>query len=251
MKKFKILSAFVVLGCLISGCGCNKANEETYSKAVSTYTNSDAISFSRLEIVSTKGQDTELRKMINAKFIFNSDNNVSKMQYSRSDKETGQIGSATQPKTTTYYYSSNDGHVYTYIKPDETQFERYKEAVASYEDKFNVNTCEDNDKDCALLTRTNIAPIFNLNEVSDFNITGDGVATFKAVCPSFEHCSSNSEVLEYRVELNNDGNIGIVEYQIVNGDTTYSIKYVFDGYGSNNVKITFPEDLKNYPLLKK
>ena len=76
MKKTKFLSLIGVLAFIVGGCSCSRINEETYEKAVSIYKSSDALSFSRLEIISKKGETTYSRKKTDAKFIFDSKRNV-------------------------------------------------------------------------------------------------------------------------------------------------------------------------------
>ena len=100
-----------------------------------------------------------------------------------------------------------------------------------------------------LLIVGNLAPIFNLNEVSEFRIDendGGAIAQFKTTCPSYEHCLNNSQMIDYVVEIDTNGNIASISYDIVNTDVTYSIKYTFFGYGSNNVNIDFPTNLESY-----
>lgn len=235
-----------MLICLISGCGCNKISEENYQGAVSTFKNTDGLSFSRLEIIRKKGETTYERKKTDAKYVFDSGKNVKFMQYAKTEGEGNNSGGVSIKKTTKYYYNIDDSYFYVHSIVGESELNRYKEVASSYNEKFNVNVCDDIDKDCLLLVSTNLAPVFNLNEVSDFSINDDGVATFNAICPSFEHCSGNSQVLEYVVTLDDDGNIGFIEYEIENGDLIYSIKYSFDGYGSNNVSVNFPSDLESY-----
>jgi hypothetical protein len=69
---------------------------------------------------------------------------------------------------------------------------------------------------------------------------------FYAVCPSYEKCAGSSEIIEYNYVIGNNGTIESIAYDIVNDDTTYSIRYTFYGYGSNNVKIELPSDLESY-----
>jgi len=68
----------------------------------------------------------------------------------------------------------------------------------------------------------------------------------KGTCPNYEHCESSSQMIDYVVELDPNGNIASISYDIVNKDINYSIKYTFFGYGSNNVKVDFPANLESY-----
>ena len=209
MKKTKFLSLICVLAFIVGGCSCKKIDEETYENAVSIYKSSDALSFSRLEIISKKGETTYSRKKIDAKYIFDSKRNVTLMQYSRVEGEGSNTGGNSIKDTIKYYYSLDEGYFYVHSIIGESNLDRYKEEAVSYNSKFNVNVCDDTDKDCLLLISNNLAPVFNLNEVSDFNVNDDSTITFKAVCPNYEHCSSNSEIIDYTITLNDDGNIYI------------------------------------------
>lgn len=244
--KNKLLGFISLMALFVCGCSCSKINENTYSNAVNIFKNTDAISFSRIEIVQKEGESVYTRKRSDASYIFDIDGHVSKMSFEATYSQGGSGGASGSSQTLKYYYSDERRTFYTYSKQGESQLERYKESNVSYDDKININVCQDNA--CQLMIVGNFAPIYALNEVSDFNIedeNGIGKATFKAICPSFESCESASQVIDYTLTINNNGNIDSLNYEIVNGDTKYTITYSFNKYGSD-VKVTFPSDLESY-----
>lgn len=243
MKRIKFLCLLAIGILTVSGCSCSKINQETYEKAIKNYNTTDAMEFSRIEIISTAGESIYQRKKIEAKFIFDSNRNVSKMEYSLLVSEGNSGGASTEINQSVKYFYNNDT-MYTYSKLGSSQLEKYKETGLSYEDKFNVNTCQDND--CMLLIEQNIVPVFALNSVTFFEISEEGKATFKASCPTFENCASSNELIEYTVVIDKDANIKTIAYEIVNGEITYSIKYSFNKFGSNNVNIQFSGELDSY-----
>jgi len=248
MKKFKLLGVLLFVATFICGCSCAKVDETTYENAVNAYKNTDGISFSRVEtIVSNNEPNMYSRKKVDATFVFDSNREVSSMQYSFVKSEGSIANGVNISETKEYYYSQERETLYTYQQMSEIQLQRYKESGVTYNSKFNVNSCED--RDCMLLIVGNFAPIFNLNEVSEFRIEendGGAIASFKTTCPNYEHCESSSQMIDYVVELDPNGNIASISYDIVNKDINYSIKYTFFGYGSNNVKVDFPANLESY-----
>lgn len=253
MKKGKILWSFALVSTLVCGCSCSKVNEQTYENAVNTLKNTDAISFSRIEEIHVEGQSTYTKKRVDANYILDANKEVINMErllniYDVSTSE----GSTTTKETYKYYYSRERQSLYTYSKIGEIQIERYKEKNTTYNKKFNINTCDN--LDCMQMIVGNFVPAYKLNELENFNIEdndGKGIATFTATCPSFESCASNSQVINYTVNIDLNGNIESLSYSIENGNTTHSIKYVFYGYGANNVSVVFPADLESSYLEKK
>lgn len=247
MKKGKILGFLAIVASLTCGCSCSKIDDTTYENAVNVYKNTDAISFSRIEIIQNEGETSYTRKKTDARYLFNANKQVTGMEHSLTYSDASPNGGSAITKTIKNYYSGERATLYTYSKIGESQLERSKESNVSYDSKFNVNVCDS--LDCLNMIVGNFAPIFNLNEVSEFvinDVNGKGEVSFKAVCPSFESCSNSSQIINYNLTIGTDGNIETLSYDIVNGVTTYSIKYTFYGYGSNNVTIEFPSDLESY-----
>jgi hypothetical protein len=247
MKKIKLMGLTLVAGALLTGCSCSKVDENTYVNAVSAYNSSDAISFSRIEIITKEGEDSYTRKKIDAKYVFSSNKEVSKMQYSRIDTVNSNGGASSTSEIAETYYNSETNTIYNYFREGTQQVYRYKESNKAYNAKYNVNAC--NDLDCYRMIVGNFAPIFALDEVMNFVIKdndGKGEATFKAVCPSFENCASSSQLIEYNLTIGENGNIESLSYEIVNGDSTHTINYTFYSYGSNNVEVDIPKDLSSY-----
>lgn len=247
MKKGKLLSILALASCFIAGCGCSKIDETTYTNAVNTFKNTDAISFSRIEVISKAEETIYTKKSITAEYVFNANKEVMNMSYSIKYYDGSSNGGISEKQTKEYYYSEERATLYTYSKVGQSQIERYKESDVTYNSKFNINTCMT--LECQNMIVGNFVPMFNLNEVSEFGISGDdkgGSATFKAMCPSYENCASNSQTISYTVTINDAGNIDTISYDIINGDTTHSIKYLINGLGSNNVSVDFPIDLESY-----
>lgn len=247
MKKIKILGLILAVGALVCGCSCSKADEDTYANAVSTYKSTDAISFSRLETIAKEGEATYTRKLIDAKYAFDSNKKVSKMEYSNTVSIASNNGGTHTQEVTKYYYDNEKTTMYTYYKEGNQTEDSYKESDMLYEDKFNINTCMTSD--CLRMIVGSFAPIFELNEVSNFSIEGEkeiARVSFSAICPSYENCASNSQLLNYEMTIGSDGNIETLEYEIVNGVNTHVIKYTFYDYGSNNVKVVLPNYLESY-----
>ena len=247
MNKSGFFAAFAMGALLVSGCSCSRIDENTYSSAVSTYKTTDAISFTRVEDVHQAGQVMYTRKKSDGQFVFDSNGKVETMQYFTSYSDVGTNGANTVRQINRYYYNGSNNTYYTYFRDGENQLLRYKEVVNSYEDRININTCDDSD--CYLRISKNFAPVYNLNEISNFTIkneNGKGRATFKGICPGFENCASNDQMLDYEVVVGTNGNLELLTYTIVNGDVTYNITYNFAGFGSNNVNITLPAELDNY-----
>lgn len=247
MKKFKMLALVMAIGALVCGCGCSKVDENTYTNAVNTYKNTDAISFTRLEMISKQGETTYTRKKTDAKYTMNASKTVVDMEYSHTVSTASNSGGSTTNEVTKYYYVNETSTLYTYTKTGTKNEQQYKESNIGYNDRFNINSCTD--AECLRMIVGSFAPVFDLNEITNFAIVGeDGNAkvSFSAVCPSYENCESNSQLLDYNLTISSDGNIESMEYEIVNGDTTYTVKYTFYAYGSNNVKINFPSNLSSY-----
>ena len=247
MKKLKLMGLTMMVGALLTGCSCSKVDEDTYNNSVSFYKSTDAIAFSRIEVISKEGEDNHTRKKIDAKYTFDTNREVSSMEYSRSVTVTSNGGASTTSEIAKHYYNSQTNTVYSYSKLGNQQEERYKETNKSYNARFNVNACQD--LDCSRMIVGNFAPIFELDEVSDFTIEdvdGKGEVSFKAICPSYESCTSTSQLLDYSLTIGEDGNIESMSYEIVNGDTTHTISYTFYAYGTINVKIEFPSNLESY-----
>ena len=242
MNKVKKLGILSMLSMIIVGCSCSKVDEKTYESAVNVYETTDGIYFTRLETIIVDGKDTQTRKKIEAKYLFDINKNVMSMDYSRSIYERSSVGSDISSSTTKYYYDGFARTLYTQLN----SVNRYKQSGITYDEAFNINVSQ---YDELLMIKGYFAPVFKLNEVSEFEIKeDDGIAnvSFYAVCPSYEKCNSNSEILKYKYVIGRDGTIESISYDIVNGDTTYSIRYTLHAYGSNNVKIKFPEDLESY-----
>lgn len=247
MKKIKKFTLLLASFMLAIGCSCSKVNEETYTNAVNTFKSTDALSFSRIEMITNINEDNYTRKRVDAIYTFNSNKEVVNMEYSLVYSEGSNGGASNTSQTKKYYYNNERRTLYTYSKIGESQLDTYKETNVTYNAKFNINACEN--ADCLKMITGNFAPMFNLNEVSEFSIEdkdGTGVVRFKAVCPSYESCASSSQVLDYNLTINKDGNIETLAYDINHGNTTYSIRYTFHGYGSNNVSVEFPADLESY-----
>ena len=242
MNKAKKLGVLALLSMLIVGCSCSKVDEKTYEAAVNTYETTDGIYFTRIETIIVEGQDTQTRKKIDAKYLFNSNKDVMGMEYTRAIYQRSSAGSDISSSTTKYYYNGDTRTLYTQLN----SVNRYKKTDVSYDDVFNINVSQ---YDELLMIKGYFAPVFKLNEVSEFDISeeeGKANVSFYAVCPSYEKCNNNSEIIEYKYVISTDGTIESIAYDIVNGETTYSIRYNLYAYGSNNVKIKFPTDLENY-----
>lgn len=243
MKKIKLLSLLLAFPLILSGCGCNRISQETYTRAVDNFNNTDALEFSRIEVITKDGEKFYERKKIDSKIVFGPNKSVIKMYYSLLVTEGSTGGSSTETnKYLQYHYVNN--YLYTYLKEGGNQLDEYKEKIGAYDNAFNINTCEDND--CMLLIDKNIAPVFKIDSLENFEISKDGVAKFKSSCPSFENCDSNNELIDYVVTVDKDANIKTISYDIKKNDITYSIKYSFSAYGSNNVDIVFPGNLDTY-----
>ena len=242
MNKVKKIGVLSLLGMLIVGCSCSKVDESTYQAAVNVYEETDGIYFSRVETISVDGEDTYTRKKISAKYLFNSNNMVTNMEYIRSVYTVSSSGANISDSTTKYYYSAERRTLYTHL----SSVNRYKKTDVTYDEVFNINVSQGDEM---LMIKGNFAPMFQLNEIEDFNIeddNGKAIVTFAAICPSYEKCASNSDVLTYNYIIGTDGNIESLSYEIVNCDTTHTISYTFYSYGSNNVNIEFPADLESY-----
>lgn len=247
MKKIKLVGLTMMVGALLTGCSCSKVDENTYINAISSYKSTDAIAFSRIEVIEKEGENTHTRKKIDARYAFDTNREVASMEYSRSDTVTSSGGASTTSGIVKYYYNDATSTIYQYSRLGTQQEDRRKVTNKSYNAKFNVNSCQD--LDCSRMIVGNFAPIFELDEVSGFSIEdvdGKGEVTFTAVCPSYESCASSSQFIDYSLTIGEDGNIQSMSYVIVNGDTTHTISYTFYAYGTNNVKITFPSDLESY-----
>lgn len=242
MKKIKKFGILSLVALIVSACSCSKVDEKTYENAVSIYQETDAIYFSRLENIEVAGNDTQIKKRVDAKYLFNSNKEVVLMDYSRTEHQTTNLGTNIGSSTMKYYYSGELKTLYTSLDG----VSRYKYTGVKYNDVFNVNVSQ---YDELLMIVGSFAPVFKLNEVAEFSITeADDKAevSFYAVCPSYEKCNSSSEIIEYNYVIASDGTIESIAYDIVNMDTTYSIRYTFYSYGSNNVKIQLPADLETY-----
>lgn len=247
MKKINILGIILAISAFVGGCSCSKVSEKTYSNAVNVYKSSDAISFSRLETISKNGENTYTRKLTDAKYIFDASKNVAKMEYSHTVSIASTNGSSHTEEITKHYYDGEKNTVYTYYKSGSQTEESYKESNKSYSDKFNINTCVN--YECLRMIVGSFAPVYELNEVDNFIIDGNkdsATINFSAICPSYEHCTSNSQLIDYTMTISSDGNIDTLEYEIINGEYTYLVKYTFYAYGSNNVKVLLPSYLENY-----
>lgn len=242
MNKAKKIGVLSLLAMMLVGCSCSKVDETTYEKAVNVYDTTDGINFSRVETITVADEDIYTRKKITAGYLFDSNKNVKEMEYIITTYKMSTAGSSISNNVVKYYYSLDKQTLYT----QESSVERYKETNVTYNEKFNINVSEG---DQMLMIVGNFAPIFKLNEVSEFTITknnGKAEVSFLAVCPNYESCSSNSELIKYNYVIGESGTIESLTYDIVIGDTTHNIKYTFHSYGSNNVVISFPNDLESY-----
>ena len=105
MKKIKLMGLTLVVGALLTGCSCSKVDENTYVNAVSAYNSSDAISFTRIEKVEEKNnQSSYSTTTINGTFIFdtNRSGNVLDVKY------TIDYSKGTTPITSYEYYYNSD-----------------------------------------------------------------------------------------------------------------------------------------------
>lgn len=247
MKKIKKFALLLASFALVSGCGCAKVDETTYTNAVNVFKSTDAISFSRIEVITTSDSEDYTKKRTDATYTFDSNKNVVDMAYSLTFYDGDSSGNSATSAVKKYYYSNESQTLYTYYKIGESQLDKYKKRNVTYDALFNVNIC--NDLDCYKMINGNFAPIFNLNAVSEFSIednNGEGIVRFKAICPSYESCDGNSQILDYNLTINKSGNIETLSYDIHKENTKYSITYTFHGYGSNNVEVIFPSDLGSY-----
>ena len=247
MKTKKIL-ALLVLPLLIGGCSCSKVNEKTYENAYSNIKSTDAIYFTRIEEIKENGETTYLRKRVDAKYYFTTTGQVDKMEYSLTYTDTTVNGLSDVRQVSKFYFDRSSHTYYTYKKVGSTQEYKYKENAFNYDDMINVTKCGD-DKDCILMMVVNLVPAKGLNEVEDFTINdddGEGIVSYKAVCPSFEACSDSSQVLDYKLTINKNGEFSTLSYVITNNDVETTVKYTFLGIGSNNVSIEFPSDIETY-----
>ena len=245
MKKIKILSILSIFGVLISGCSCNKVSDETYANAVNIYETTDAIEFTRIETITTEGIDTYTRVKIEAKYTFNINKEVMEMEYSRNEADITSAGNNISDKTTKYYYDGNARVLYTHL-PNVVGGEKVKETNVTYEEKFNVNVSQGYE---LLMIKGSFAPIFKLNEATDFVIDdqdGGAVVRLLAVCPNFENCKDSSEEIIYKYVIGKSGTIDSLSYEIENDGVVRKVNYKFHNYGSNNVKIITPNDLVGY-----
>ena len=247
MKKWRLLSGIIALTSFIGGCSCSKVDDSTYISAVETYKNTDAIGFTRVEIIKVEGQTTYVRKKVEANYIFDSNKDVERMSYSLLVTENNSGGGSDVSLSSTYHYSKDSETLYNHYKIGKSQEERYKYTNTTYSDNFNANKC--NDSNCNLMILTNLAPIYSFDEISEFRIEekdGGAIAHYKGICPGYENCASNSQMLDYTMRINKDGNIESLSYEIVNGSTTNTITYGFSGYGSNEVVVILPAQLDSY-----
>ena len=244
MNKMKKIGVLTLLGMILGGCSCSKVNEDTYESAASVFSSTDGIAFSRIETIQTANEDIKTRKKVDAKYVFDSNKNVISMQYERTTSKLSEASNTNigSDVVTKYYYNGERKTLYTYSD----SVNKYKQKDVNYNDVFNINISEGDE---LLMIVGSFAPIFKLNEVEGFTIEKEddkAVVNFHAVCPSYENCTSGSEVIEYEYVIGSDGNIESLSYVITNGSTTNTINYVFHAYGSNNVNIEFPSDLESY-----
>ena len=249
MRKLKILSILALLSSVVAGCSCSKIDDSTYESAVSSFKSTDAISFARVETILTEGAATYDRKRIEASYIFDANKKVEKMTYSL--HETTEINSAGsgggKSDITNYYYDDTRTTVYKYEKNGDSAAVERKYTNTEYDEYFNAASCDSND--CLLMVVGNFAPIYVLDEITEFTIVdddGSALVTYKGICPSYENCESNSQMIDYTLRINKDGNIETLSYDVVNGKTTHSIKYAFSAYSTNKVSITLPTYLESY-----
>ena len=249
MKKIKFLSMIALASSLVAGCSCSKVDESTYESAVSAFKSTDAISFVRVETIITEGASTYDRKRVEASYIFDSNKKVDLMSYSL--HETTEINSAGsgggRSDIRNYYYDNSESTLYKYEKIGDSDAVGTRYTNTDYDSRFNSIKCDSND--CLFMVVGNLAPVYTLDEITEFNIQEDedsAVVTYKGICPGYENCENNSQMIDYTIRINSDGNIESLSYNVVNGKTTHSIKYAFSAYTTNKVSITLPSEIKNY-----
>lgn len=241
MKKKGILSFIMVA--ILCGCSCSNVNETTYNNAVSNFNSSDAVSFTRIEKVEENDNPSSYSTTkISATFVFDNNRNGSVMDMKYTiDNSTG-----TTPITTyEYYYSGEASTLYRKKKIHNDSESKIKESMA-YEEYFNNNNCDDTA--CRVAMPENIAPIFSIEDVQNFQIVQEGeeaVATYTAACPYFESCKKGTQ-LNYKLIIGGSGDIVGLYYTISGEKTTSTISYSFTKYGKDKIEIVFPNELKQY-----
>ncbi len=242
MKKTKGLISLAIVA-ILCGCSCGRVNETTYNNAINNFNSTDAISFTRIENVTSKADPSSYsRTIIDAKFIFDGNKNgdIVEAEYKISDYVL-----STKVSSNDYYYVDVTNTLYSKKQIPGVLEERIKEST-SYEDYFNIHNCSTTS--CRVGIQTNLAPIFSIDDVHGFvieKIDGEAVATFSAACPAFENCKGN-EMLDYKLIIGGDGNVLSLYYTIDGKNDTTTISYKFNNYGSNDVTISFPNDLDSY-----
>lgn len=241
MKLKGILSLALVA--IICGCSCGRVNETTYNNAVSNFNSSDAISFVRIsDEVDNNDSSSYKRNKINASFIFdtNRSGEVMEFYYKVEDSVMRDVNS-----TVEYYYSSIANTLYRKKVVTGVSEENIKEPL-NYNSYFNVHNCST--VACRVAILTNIAPIFEIEDINEFiieKVDDEAVVTYSAACPVFENCQGH-EKLDYTLIIGGDGNAKNLSYEIVGETTTTKVSYAFEKFGIKNVDIIFPTELENY-----
>ena len=240
-KIFTIAIMFFML--FVNGCSCHKFDEYTYITASNNYLNSVGLDFTLTISNRVAGAPSYESEVALVKYELSTTREVinfysKKTGYTTVDTGHGAMGAPVSVYEKNHYYVGSENKIYEVTHSVEVDNTTTYEQ--SYEQYYN--------KETELYNINNIVPVLDIEHITAFNIEameekdGYSKATFTAPAPAF--ATSESELIQYTVVMDRDFYFSSIDFTVVNGETSTTYSYVFNGYNSN-VVLEFPTNLGN------